>query len=176
MDVEDIEQLNEEIKNPVSNIKPLRGFEIIAESMVYMVYDIFGRNTLLSILYQMGAGPGYQIATRLKKKYEKEEFEIFELIKIFMKELKDYYSIKINAIEESEDKLRIVIENHCFLRDPIKHRERLKFGKAFCRVNKGYFETAFKALLGEKIRSIEINFLENDPDKDVCVEELVFKF
>ncbi len=176
MDVEDIEQLNEEIKNPVSNIKPLRGFEIIAESMVYMVYDIFGRNLLLSILYQMGAGPGYQIAERLKKEYQKEEFEIFELIKILVKELKDYYSIQIKSIEESEDKLRIVIENHCFLRDPIKHRERLKFGKAFCRVNKGYFETLFKALLGEKTRSIEINFLENDPEKDLCIEELIFKF
>jgi hypothetical protein len=173
---EEIKELNEDIENPVENIKPLRGFEIIAESMVYMVYDIFGRNTLLSILYQMGAGPGHQIASRIKKKLEKEEFDIIESIKILMKELQEFYSVRIKDIEESEEKLRIIIENHCFLRKPIKNRKKLKFGKAFCRVNKGYFETAFKEMLGDKIDNIEINFLENDPEKDVCIEELIFYF
>ncbi|TXT63822.1 MAG: hypothetical protein BAJALOKI1v1_660003 [Promethearchaeota archaeon] len=172
--MEEKENINEDIANPIANLKPLKGFEIIAESMVYMVYDIFGRNTCLSILYQMGAGPGHQIAKRIKEKYQKQEFDIVESLKILLKELTDFYSIKVKEIQESENQLRIIIENHCFLREPMKHREKLKFGKAFCRVNKGYFESAFKDLLGDKIKNIEINYLENDPEKDVCIEELVF--
>jgi hypothetical protein len=170
----EIKELNKKIRNAVKNIKPLKGFEIIAESMVYMVYDIFGRNTLLSILYQMGAGPGKKIANRLQKKYGKQHFELLEATEIILKELKDYYAIKIRDLEQDDNKVRIIIENHCFLREPLKHREKLKFGKAFCRVNKGYFEVAYKELLGDKIRNVEINFLENDPEKDVCIEELIF--
>jgi len=173
--VEDyIKEINERIQNPIENINSVKGFEIISESLVYKVFDVFGRNSLLSILYQTGVFPGTIIAERIKREYEQEEFEIMEALVILMDELKDFYSIKIRNIEQYEDKIRIVIENHCFLRKPISHREKLKYGKAFCRINKGYFETAFQKLLGKKIRKIEINFLENDDEKDVCVEELNF--
>ncbi|MFX1346416.1 MAG: hypothetical protein ACFFBC_03035 [Promethearchaeota archaeon] len=167
-------ELNERIKNPIENINSVKGFEIITESLVYKVYDVFGRNSLLSILYQIGVFPGNIIAERIKKEYQKEEFEIMEVLIILMDELKEFYSVQVKDIEEYEDRYRIIIENHCFLREPIKHREKLEFGKAFCRTNKGYFETAFKKLLGDKIKKIEINFLEDDPEKDVCVEELNF--
>ena len=50
----------------------------------------------------------------------------------------------------------------------------LKPGKAFCRINKGYFETAFRKLLGDKLKKVEINFLHDDPENNVCVEEIVF--
>jgi hypothetical protein len=169
-------EINERIKNPVENIKSVKGFEIITESLVYKVYDVFGRNSLLSILYQTGVHPGTIIADRIKREYQKEEFEIMEALVILMDELKEYYAIQIRDIEQYDDHYRIIIENHCFLRNPIKHREKLKFGKAFCRINKGYFETAFQKLLGGKVKKIEINFLENDPEKDVCVEELNFYF
>ena len=169
-----IKEINERIQNPIENINSVKGFEIISESLVYKVFDVFGRNSLLSILYQTGVFPGTIIAERIKREYEQEEFEIMEALVILMDELKDFYSIKIRNIEQYEDKIRIVIENHCFLRKPISHREKLKYGKAFCRINKGYFETAFQKLLGKKIRKIEINFLENDDEKDVCVEELNF--
>jgi hypothetical protein len=167
-------ELNERINNPVENINSVKGFEIITESLVYKVYDVFGRNSLLSILYQTGVFPGTIIAERIKKEYQKEEFEIMEALVILMDELKDYYSIQVRDIEQYNDRYRIIIENHCFLREPIKHREKLQFGKAFCRINKGYFETAFQKLIGSKVKKIEINFLENDPEKDVCVEELNF--
>ena len=170
----DKDELNKKIDNPSNNLKSLEGFEIICESLVYKIYDIYGKNTLLSMLYQIGKGPGEIIATRIKKKYKKDHFEILEAIEILLTELKDYYSVQIRDIEELEDKVRIVIENRCFLREPIKHREKLKFGKAFCRVNKGYFEEAFQILVGNGIKNIEINFLENDEEKDVCVEELNF--
>ncbi|MFX0020757.1 MAG: hypothetical protein ACFE9S_00405 [Candidatus Hermodarchaeota archaeon] len=169
-----IKEINERIQNPTENINSIKGFEIISESLVYKVYDVFGRNSLLSILYQIGVFPGTQIADRLKREYGREEFEIMEALVILMEELKDYYSIQIRDIQQSDDKVRIIIENHCFLRKPISHREKLNYGKSFCRTNKGYFETAFQKLLGNKIKKIEINFLNNDVEKDVCVEELIF--
>jgi len=169
-----VEELNKRIFNPIKNINSLKGFEIISEAMVYKILDLFGRNTLLSMLYQIGVGPGEAISKRLKKKYNKTEFEIIEALKILMNELQEFYSIKIRDIKQSDNILRIEIENYCFLREPIKHRDKLKYGKAFCRVNKGYFETAFKKMLGDRIKKIEINFLENDPQKDVCIEELNF--
>jgi hypothetical protein len=170
----DKEELNKKINNPSDNLKSLEGFGIICESLVYKIYDIYGRNTLLSMLYQIGKGPGEIIATRIKKKYQKDHFEILEAIEVLLNELKDYYSVQIRDIEELDDKVRVVIENRCFLRETIKHREKLKFGKAFCRVNKGYFEEAFELLVGNGIKNIEINFLENDEEKDVCIEELNF--
>jgi hypothetical protein len=174
----DLDELNNKILNSCENIKPLKGFEIITESLVYKVYDIFGKNMLLSILYQVGAAPGKTIAERIKREYQKENFDILETIQILMSELKDFYAIQIRKIEqfEEERKIRIEIENHCFLREPIKNREKLKFGKAFCRVNKGYFETAFTELLGDKITRVEINYLDNAPEKDVCIEELNFYY
>jgi len=175
--VEDyLKEINQRIENPIENIDSVKGFEIISESLVYKVFDIFGRNSLLSILYQTGVYPGTIIAERIKREYNKEDFEIMEALVILMDELKDYYSIQIKNIEQYEDKYRIIIENHCFLRRPISHREKLDYGKAFCRINKGYFETAFQKLLENKIKKIEINFLENDAEKDVCVEELNFYF
>jgi len=170
----DIEELNLRLQNDSSKIDSLKGFEIICESLVYKVLDLFGKNALLSILFQIGAGPGTQISQRIKNLFGKDEFEIFEALEILFSELKDYYAIQIKDIMEDHEKIKIVIENHCFLRTPIKNRERLQFGKAFCRVNKGYFETALKKLLGNKIRRIEIKFLYNDEEKDVCVEELNF--
>lgn len=168
------EELNKRIKNPVEAINGLKGYEIISESIVYKIYDIFGRNSLLSMLYQVGSGPGEAIANRLKEKFEKEEFEVLEALELLLTELKEFYSIQVRTIEEDDEKVRLVIENHCFLRDSIKRRPKLDFGKAFCRVNKGYFETALRKMLGSKISKIDINYIENDEEKDACIEELVF--
>lgn len=170
----DKEELNKSIENEPENIDSMKGFEIIAESMVEKIYDIFGRNSLLSMLYQTGAGPGHKIAKRLKDKYGEVNYTIEEALEILLKELKEFYSIKIQKVEEDATKLRIVIANKCFLRDPFKDREKLQFGKAFCRINKGYFEVALKELLGDEIKKIEINFLHDDPEKDACIEELIF--
>ena len=169
-----LNDLNGSIQNDISNINSLKGFEIISESIVYKILDIFGRNSLLSMLYQTGAGPGEKIADIIKQKYEKNDFEIFEALKILMIELRDFYSMQIREVQEFSDYFKIIIGNHCFLRDPYSHREKLKPGKTFCRINKGYFETAFKKLLGDKIKKVEINFLHNDLENDVCIEEIVF--
>ncbi len=179
MEIEEINEdilnnINKNIQNDSSNIKSLKGFEIICESMVYKILDIFGKNSLLSMLYQTGSGPGEIIAKRIKEKHNKEEFGIFEALEILMTELKDYYSIQIREVQLNSDQTRVVIENFCFLREPMKHREKLQPGKAFCRVNKGYFETAFRKLLGNKVKKIEINFLYDDTEKNVCVEEMIF--
>ncbi|TFG27740.1 MAG: hypothetical protein EU532_06790 [Promethearchaeota archaeon] len=171
-----LDELNKKIYNPSNHLNSLGGFEIICESLVNKIYNIFGKNMLLTMLYQIGSGPGEIIANRIKMKYNKEEFEILEALEILLNELKDFYSIQVKKIETKDNMVKFIIENRCFLREPIKHREKLSFGKAFCRVNKGYFENAFKMLLGDKLKNIEINFLENDPIKDVCVEELKFFF
>ena len=173
IDVNFLNSLNKNIQNDFSNINSIKGFEVISEALVYNIFDIFGRNSLLSMLYQTGSGPGEEIAKRMQEKYNKSEFEIFEALELLMRELKDFYSIQIREVQEYSDHFKVIIENHCFLRDSIKHRERLKPGKAFCRINKGYFETAFRKLLGDKIKKIEINFLNDDVERDVCVEELV---
>ena len=169
-----LNNINKNIKNDISNVNSLKGFEVISESLVYKILDIFGKNSLLSMLYQIGSGPGEIIAKRIKEKHNKEEFGIFEALEILMTELKEFYSIQIREVQLNSEQTRIVIENFCFLREPMKHREKLQPGKAFCRVNKGYFETAFRKLLGNKVKKIEINFLQDDLEKNMCVEELIF--
>jgi len=99
---------------------------------------------------------------------------VLEALELLIDELREFYSIQIRTIEEDDKKVRFVIENHCFLRGSIKRRSKLGYGKAFCRVNKGYFETALRKMLGHNIIKIDINFLENDEEKDACIEELVF--
>jgi len=170
----DIDELNKKIFNRCANINSIKGFEIITEALVYKIYDLYGRNTLLSMLYQIGSLPGKQIADRIKKQYNKEVFGLEEAFEILFKELKDFYSVQIKEVEESDEKLRMIIENYCFLREPISHRKKLKYGKAFCRINKGYFEVALKELLGDKIKNVEINYLETDDDRDACIEEVIF--
>jgi len=172
--VDFLNDLNRSIKNDISNVNSLKGFEIISESIVYKILDLFGRNTLLSMLYQTGSGPGEKIAEIIKQKYQKDEFAIFEAIKILMTELRDFYSMQIREVQEYQDHFKVIIQNYCFLRTPYSHREKLKPGKSFCRINKGYFETAFRKLLGDKLKKVEINFLHDDLENDVCIEELIF--
>jgi hypothetical protein len=169
-----IDELNYSLQNSRENINSLKGLEIICEAIVYKVLDLFGKNALLSILFQIGAGPGEQISKRLKELYNKDDFEPLEAFELLFKELSNYYSIQVRDLQEDDEKIKLIIENHCFLREPIKNRANLKHGKAFCRVNKGYVETALKNLIGDKISGLEIKFLYNDDYKDACVEELLF--
>jgi hypothetical protein len=171
---EELKTINIDILNPHEQVDPVSGFEIITESLVYKIEEIFGKNGLLSMLYQVGMGPGQKIAERIKEKLNQEEIGILLALKLLSNELKKFYSIQLKTVETDVDEVRLVIENHCFLRTPIKNRSKLDYGKAFCRVNKGYFETAFKHLVGDKIKKVEMKFLRNDEEKDVCVEEIVF--
>ena len=174
IDVNFLNELNNSIRNDIANIDSLKGFEIISEYIVHKILDIFGRNSLLSMLYQTGSGPGEAIANKIIHKYRKTEFEFFEALKILMNELKSFFSIQIREVQEYPNHLKVIIENHCFLREPYSHRDNLGPGKAFCRINKGYFETAFRKLLGDKLKKIEVNFLSNDTERDVCIEEIIF--
>ncbi len=171
-----ISEINESIANPLNMVKSKRGFEIIAEQMVEKITDIFGKNSLLSMLYQVGLSSGLLITKRLKDKYNKVEFNIIEAVKILLNETKDFYSINVLDVEKTDEYIKLIFENHCFLRKIIKRREKLDFGKAFCRVNKGYFETAFKNLIGNQIKKVEMRFIENNMEKDVCVEEITFYY
>ena len=170
----DIDELNEKIKNPTENLNSLKGFGIISESLVHIIYDLFGRNMLMNTLFQTGARAGEMVAIRLKRQHGKKLFKIEEAVPLLLESLKDFYSIKIQKIETTNNKIRIIIENYCFLRDPFRNKKHLRYGSAICRINKGYFEKAFQELTN--IKNVDINFLENDEEKDVCIEELIFYF
>ncbi len=170
----EIEKINNKIQNEVSNIDSFKGLEIICEAFVYKILKVFGKNSLLSILYQVGSGPGEVIANKIQETYNRDNFEIIELFEILLRELSDLYSIQIREIQEEPDRIRIVIENRCYLRRLIEDREKLEFGMAFCRVNKGYFEKSLTILLKDKIKKVEINFIENDKENEFCLEELIF--
>jgi len=92
-----LDDLNKRIKNNAPNINSLKGFEIICEAMVYKILDIFGKNALLSMLFQIGAGPGTQISERLKRFYGKENFEKARKITI------DYVLEKLKCGENLEE-------------------------------------------------------------------------
>ena len=66
------DELNDRIRNYSYPLNSLGGFEIICESLVFKIYDIFGKNMLLSMLYQIGMSPGEIIANRIKQKYNKD--------------------------------------------------------------------------------------------------------
>ncbi len=168
------QEYNKEIYSPASSVDPVKGFEIITESLVTKIYDIMGKNGLLSVLYQVGIDPGRKIAKRIKEKHDNQELEILDALKVLATELHTFYSIQLKSVETTDIEVKLTIENHCFLRQPIKHRPNLHFGSKFCRVNKGYFETALKLIIGSKIKKVEMKFIKNDEEKDVCIEELIF--
>lgn len=170
-------ELNQEIDNPNACLNTLEGFEIIIESFIDKIYDLFGRNALLSMTYQIGSVPGNVIAKRiLEKRNNKKIEDPFEAMKVLLNENREFYSVKVNDIkvedfDNTTKKLIFEIENRCFFRESLKKREKLKIGGPLCRVNKAYYEVAFKKLTGYKC---EIEFTRNDPDKDVCLEKVIF--
>ncbi|MHA1341653.1 MAG: hypothetical protein ACTSRZ_17120 [Promethearchaeota archaeon] len=175
-----IEKLNKAISNPIDTFKTLQGYEIILEALVYKIYDLFGRNALLSMTYQIGAGPGEVIADRLLKEKNVDKIEDpFEAFALLLNENRDYYNVYVlNVSEELTEvygkkykKLTFFIRNKCFFRESLKKRSRLKIGGPLCRINKAYFEVAFKKLTGLKN---EISFVQNDEDNDVCLETVAF--
>ncbi len=170
------DELNLKIENPFSNINSLKGFEIVIENFVESISKLFGKNALLTISYQIGRNTGNILSERLKKKYGKNQFGVLEALEVLMKELNLFFSVQVKEMEHGDGYLKLIVENHCFLREPIKHRPKLKFGHTICRLNKGYFETAFKELLGDRLKSVEISYLDNDSTKNVCIEQLMFHF
>ncbi|MHA1727146.1 MAG: hypothetical protein ACTSWY_00250 [Promethearchaeota archaeon] len=170
-----IMELNDAIYNPKKTLDSLTGFEIVMESMVYEIYDLFGRNALLSMLYTIGTGTGIELADEiLKERNGKKIDDPLEAMKILLNKSRDYYRVKIQEIKlephnEKFDKLYIIIQNKCFFRDSLKKKEKLKIGGPLCRINKAHFETAAKKLTGLRT---EIDFLKDDKANDLCIETL----
>lgn len=170
-----IDEINEQIKNAVENVDYLKGMEILLESFGDKIIDVFGRNTLLSVLYQIGAKTGQVIADRIKEEQGKEEFEPLEAVGIFFKEVKDFFSVQVKRIEEDEEYIKIYLQNHCFLRDAMNKRKGLVPGKTLCRINKGYFEVALYNLVKIKYKKVDMSLVENDEGANCCIECLTFK-
>lgn len=72
-------ELNERISNPIENINSEKGFEIITESLVYKVYDVFGRNSLLSIYIKQEPSRGLLLPTELNKNIIKKNLKSWKL-------------------------------------------------------------------------------------------------
>jgi hypothetical protein len=175
-----IEKMNNEIQNPNASFETLTGYEVVLESLVYKIYDVFGRNALLSMMYQIGSGPGQEIAERILKERNNKIFEDpFEAVATLLNQERKYYEIVVKDIKEEPaefngkkyKKLTITINNRCFFRESLKKRKRLKIGGPLCRINKAYYETAFKLLTGLKC---EIGFLQNDEKLGMCLETVSF--
>ncbi|MFX0100279.1 MAG: hypothetical protein ACFFCS_11910 [Candidatus Hodarchaeota archaeon] len=172
---EDIEEINNLIKNEVENVDYLKGMEIVLESFSAKIMDVFGKNTLLSMLYQIGAKTGEIIAKRIKREHKKEIFEPLEAIGIFFKEVKGFFCVEVKNIEEDENYIRIYLKNHCFFRDAMNNRAGLVPGKMLCRINKGYFEFALLNLVKPVYNKVDMSLVENDEANDCCIECLSFK-
>ncbi|MHA1819363.1 MAG: hypothetical protein ACTSU2_14070 [Promethearchaeota archaeon] len=172
-----IEKINKEIENPRTEFDTLEGYEVVLEALIYKIYDLFGRNALLSMTYQIGAGPGEEIAKRiLKERGVDKILDPFDAMEILLNENKRFYSVQVRdvKVEPYKDeyyKIYIEISNRCFYRESLKKRPRLRIGGPLCRINKGYYEVAFKKLTGLKN---EINFIRNDEENNQCIESVTF--
>ena len=127
-----IKELNELINNPRDSYEVITGYETVLEAMVYQIYDLFGRNALLSMLYTIGAGPAKEIAEEILKEKGVDKIEDpFEIMKLLLEKNKDFYSVQIQDIklepfDDKTDKLIMEIQNECFYRKGLKRKNNLK--------------------------------------------------
>ncbi|MBD3353264.1 MAG: hypothetical protein GF364_17420 [Candidatus Lokiarchaeota archaeon] len=177
---EKIKQMNEELKNDRKEFETLQGYETILEALVYKIYDLFGKNALLSMTYQIGVGPGEELAANLLEMREGKKFkDPLKALTFVLKRHKEYYNVKILEINEEEveiknqkyNKIIVKQQNKCFFRNSLKKKSRLRIGGPLCRINKGYYEKVFSEITGYKC---EIGFIRDDKDNDVCIESIVF--
>jgi hypothetical protein len=170
-------ELNEKIKNPREVFEAKKGYEMVLEALIYNIYSVFGKNALLSTTYQIGAGPGQEIAQKILDEKSvskiKDPLDAFEAL---LNENREFYSVEILDIkqephDEKYNKLVLTIHDRCFYREVCHQRKRLRVGGPLCRINKAYFETALKKLTGFKV---EIAFIKDIPEKDMCLESITF--
>ena len=175
-----IEKMNKDIQNPNACFETLTGYEVVLESLVYKIYDVFGRNALLSMMYQIGSGPGQEVAEDILKHRNNQKFtDPFEAVTTLLNRQRKFYEVIVKDIKEEPaefngkkfTKITITINNRCFFRESLKKRKRLKIGGPLCRINKAYYETALKLLTGLKC---EISFIQNDEKIGMCLETVSF--
>lgn len=153
----------------------LGGLEILLEAFTRKVTDLFGRNSLLAMTYQIGADPATKIAQRMLAARHGAQFaDPVEALVAFFEEVADYFHVKVTEVTEDANSgvIRVRFQNECFFRPTIAHREGLDFGGPLCRVNKGYVETALRLLTGwnPELRRTGECF---EADRECCVEELL---
>ena len=170
-----IKELNQALMNPRESYEVLTGFETILENLVSRIYDLFGRNALLSMLYTIGSGPGHELAnTILEEKRAQKIEDPFEAMKLLLTKSKEFFSVqvqnyKLESYDEKYEKLIMTINNSCFYRESLNRKKLLKIGGPLCRINKAFFETAWKTLTGLRC---EIDFKENDDANGHCNETI----
>ena len=168
-----VDQINEFLENELANVNYLKGMEILLESLSNKIVDIFGRNALLSMLYQIGATTGAVVAKRIIEEQGKESFTVIEAFSLLFRSLKSYFKVMVKRIEQDGETVSITFTNHCFLRAAIKDRPDLQAGGRLCRITKGYIESALATLLAGGYQKIDVAFMENDMENDCCLERVV---
>lgn len=165
-------QVNAFLENELTQVNYQQGLEILLESLSSKIVDIFGRNALLSMLYQIGATTGSVVAKRIIEEQGKETFTPVEAFSLLFKTVRSYFKVMVKEIKQDEHGMSITFTNHCFLRNIIKDREKLRAGGRLCRITKGYIESAMDTLLKGGDQKVEVGFVENDEDGDCCLEKL----
>ncbi|HMF32299.1 MAG TPA: hypothetical protein VKK79_12835 [Candidatus Lokiarchaeia archaeon] len=166
----DISELNARIQNTNENVDSISGLEIVFEALVTKVVELYGKNTLLSAAYQIGAAPAHKIAQRLLTARGGEMFDDpIEALATLLSETKGFFHVEVENIQQDGGEIVVSMKNHCFLRPVIVKRAGLEMGGPLCRINKGYLETAVKELTGKKV---ELKRTGDDNNACMCLETL----
>jgi predicted hydrocarbon binding protein len=156
-----------------NKIDELSGLEILLESIAVKVTDIMGKNTLLSMAYQIGKEPAEHIADRILTSRSGQIFtDPIEAFVVLLENIKNYFHIHIKSITTMEGgKISIQFINHCYFHQAVSKRPKLTVGGPLCRITKGYFEGALAKLNKWKA---DLRLVEEVFDKTQCIEEIIF--
>ena len=175
---EEIQAINSELANERKNFCPKEGYERIIHSLVTQIKDLFGKNTVLSMTYQMGRDAGLKIAQTVLEKREMKKFEDPVIaLQFLMNLLRDQYAVQIEGIKTNleENEITITLKNTCFFRELTENYDDIRAGGPICRVSKGYFETALTAIVKPKIK-VFIGFTKEIPEEHCCFEFIKIQF
>ncbi|GAB4321857.1 MAG: hypothetical protein Kow0069_26340 [Promethearchaeota archaeon] len=150
------------------------GLEILLDAFASKITELFGRNSLLAMTYQVGSRPGELIAQRLLNSRGGKLFDdpIEAFVTLFTN-VPRFFHVKLKSIEKEENgSVCITFDNECFFRPVILHREALTLGGPLCRVNKGYMEVALQRMTGWKVTVKRVGASNGS---EACEEQVTFK-
>jgi hypothetical protein len=173
--VDDLVRVNAALAHS-EEFTPQAMYEEIMEGLVTHVKEVFGRGTVLSIVYQIGSNAGRKsaealLATRNGVKYEDPVDALVDTMQLEHHK----YRLQIAGIEVNQEAKTVLVrlKNQCFLREFLDRSTKIRIGSTLCRVNKGYFEGLFKEIVAD-LRGVDISFQENCVADQTCLESILF--
>ena len=170
MSEEKINKYNALLQGSTDEFDVIGGYEVLLGGLEKNLSDLYGLNTAKNFIYQLGTGPGKQVATILLQEHNNEIYtDPLEATGELLIRLKSYHSAQIQKAYVEGGKTHIVLYNTCFLNGMFKRRPDMVRGDILCRLNKGYFEFALKNLTK---KNVILNFIESANER--CTLELIF--